>query len=139
MLTLVVTWDSDINVFRWGIQIGQSNDWDVNVGRFLDSLSIGSWVSDDDQSWFLERTGDVVGERTWSESTSNGGGTSVGRELQDSSLTVSSRRDGNDIFSVWNGSNNSSGQDNLFPSLTNVDDVDTIWSGVVDVWFLVDL
>lgn len=139
MLTSVVTWDSDIDVFRWGVQVSQSDDWDVNVRSFLDGLSIGSWVGNNDQSWFLERTGDVVGERTWSESTSNWSSTSVSGELQNGSLTVGSRGDGDNIFWVWNGSNDSSSQNQLFPGLTDVNDVDTVWSSVEDVWFLVDL
>ncbi|KAH3674513.1 hypothetical protein WICPIJ_009551 [Wickerhamomyces pijperi] len=76
--------------------------------RFLDGLSIGSWVGNNDQSWFLERTGDVVGEVTWGESTGNGGGTSVSSVLQDSSLTEGSGRDSNNVSWVWNSSNNSS-------------------------------
>ena len=139
MLTSVVTWNSNIDVFGWGVQIGQSDDWDVNVRRFLNGLSIGSWVGNNDQSWFLERSGDVVGERTWGESTGNWGSTGVGSVLQDSSLTVGSGRDSNNIFWVWNGSNDSGSQDNFFPGLTNVDNVDTIWSSLVDVWFLVNL
>lgn len=139
MLTLVVTWDSNINVFRWGVHVSQSDNWNVNVRGFLDSLGVGSWVSDNNQSWFLERTGDVVSEVTWGESTGNWGSTSVGGELQDSSLTESSGRTDSDVGSVWNGSNDSGSQDNLFPSLTDVNNVNTIWSGLVNVWLVVDL
>ena len=107
MLTLVVAWDGDIDVFRWRVQVSQSNDWDVDVRGLLDGLSVGSWVGNNHQSWLFEGTGDVVGERTWGESTGDGSGTSVSRELQDSSLTVSSGRDGNNVIWVWDGSNDS--------------------------------
>ena len=54
---------------------------------------ISSWISDDDQTWFLERAGDVVGEVTWGETTSNGDSTGVGSELENGTLTVWTSRD----------------------------------------------
>jgi hypothetical protein len=56
-------------------------------------LSIGARVGDDDQTGLLERTGDVVGEVTRGEATSNGNGTGVGGELQDGTLSVGTGRD----------------------------------------------
>lgn len=69
------------------------NDGDVDVGSLLDSLSIGARVGDDDQARLLERAGDVVGEVTGGEATSDGNGTGVGSELEDSALTVGTSGD----------------------------------------------
>ncbi|KAH3676956.1 hypothetical protein OGATHE_001446 [Ogataea polymorpha] len=48
VLTLIVTWDSNIDVLCWRITVNQSDDWDVNVGGLLDGLGIGSWVCHND-------------------------------------------------------------------------------------------
>jgi hypothetical protein len=78
---LVVGWDGNIDVLGWGIGVAEGNDWDVDVGSFLDSLGIGAWVGDNDETWFLEGAGDVVGEVTGGEATSDGDSTSVSGEL----------------------------------------------------------
>lgn len=139
MLTLVVTWDGHVDVLGRRVHVGQGNDGDVHVGRLLDGLGIGSWVSDNHQSWLLERTGDVVGEVTWGESAGNRGGAGVGSELQDSSLTEGSRGAHHNVGGVRNGSNDSGSQHDLLPGLGDVDDVDTVGSGLVNVWLVVDL
>ena len=64
------------------------NDGNVNVGSLLDSLGVGARVRDDDQARLLERAGDVVGEVTGSEATSDGDGAGVGGELEDSTLAI---------------------------------------------------
>lgn len=139
MLTLVVTWDGNIDVLGWGVDVRQGNDWDVDVRGLLDGLGVGSWVGDDHQSWLLERTGDVVGEVTWGESAGNWGGTGVGSELQDSSLAESSGRAHDNVGGVRDGSDDSGSQNDLLPGLGDVDDVDTVWSGLVNVRLVVDL
>lgn len=55
------------------------------------------------------------------------------RELQDRSLAEGGRRDGNHISRVLNGDDNSGSQNDLFPGLTKVDDVDTIIFPLPDV------
>lgn len=70
--SLVVGWDRNIDVGERRVGITESDHWDVDVRCLLDGLSIGPWVGDDDQSWLLERSGDVVGEVTWGESSGNG-------------------------------------------------------------------
>ena len=72
------------------------NDGDVDVGGLLDSLGVGAGVGDDDQAGLPERTGDVVGEVTRSETTSDGGGAGVGSELEDGTLSVGTGRDDTD-------------------------------------------
>lgn len=82
-------------------------------------------IGDDDKTGFLERTGDVVGERTGGEATSNGLGTSIGGKLQDGTVAVGTCRDNADIVGVLNGSNDTGGENELFPGLADVNDVDT--------------
>lgn len=139
VLTLVVTWDGHVNVFGWGVHVGKSNDGDVDVGGLLDGLGIGSWVGDNHQSWLLERTGDVVGEVTWGESAGNWGGAGVGGKLQHGSLAEGSGGAHHDVRSVWNGGDDSGSQHDLLPGLGDVDHVNTVWSGLVDVRLVVDL
>ena len=47
-------------------------------------------VGNNDQAGLLEGTGDVVGEVTGGEAASDGLGTSVGSEFENSTVTVSS-------------------------------------------------
>lgn len=83
-------------------------------------------VGDDDESGLLEGTGDVVGEITGCETTSDRLGTSVCRELQDCTLTVRAGRNDTDIMGVLNRSNHTSREDNLLPGLADVNDIDTL-------------
>jgi hypothetical protein len=62
MTSLVVSRDGDVDKFKRGIGVSESNNRNVNVGRLTDSLVIYSRVCDDDQTGFLERTGDVIGK-----------------------------------------------------------------------------
>lgn len=115
MTTLVVSWDSNINELGGGVSVAKSDDGDVDIGSFFDSLGVGAGVGDDDEAGLLERTGDVVGEVTGSETTSNGDGTSVGGELQDSTLTIWTSGDNANISWVVNGSNDTGSKDDLLP------------------------
>ena len=139
VLGLVVARNSNINKLGRRVSVAKSNDGDVDVRRLLDGLGISAGVGDDDQSGLLERAGDVVGEVTGGETTSNGGGTSVVGKLQDSTLTVSTGRDGNNIRSVGDGSNDAGSENNLLPGLANVDDVNTVGTGLENVGLVVDL
>lgn len=115
MTTLVVGWDSNIDILGWGVGVAESDDWDVDVGSLLDSLSIGAWVGDDDETGFLERAGDIVGEVTGGEATSDSDGTSVGGELEDSALTVWTGGDDTDIGWVVNGDDYAGSEDDFLP------------------------
>ena len=117
--TLVVGWDSDIDELGWGISIAKSNDWDVDVGSLLDGLGIGTGVGDDDEAGFLEGAGDVVGEVTRGETTSDGDGTGVGGELQDSALSVRTSRNDTDIGGVVDGCDDAGCKDDLLPEREN--------------------
>ena len=86
---------------------------------------IDTGVGDDDQTWLFERTGDVVGERTRGESTSNGLCTGVGSELEDGTVAVGACRDYTDIVGVLDRGDDTSSEDKLLPGLSDVQDVDT--------------
>jgi hypothetical protein len=104
---LVVSGDGNINVLGGRVTVAKSlcivnttkrqrggrrastyNDGDVDVGSLLDGLGISARVGDDDQARLLERAGDVVGEVTGGEATSDGNGASVGGELENGTLSV---------------------------------------------------
>jgi len=150
----VVGWDGNIDELSWGVGIAKSNNGDVDVGSLLDSLGISARIGDNDKAGFLERAGDVVGEVTRGETTSNWGSSSVCGELQDSALTVGTSRDNTDIGWVVDGCDNTGSKDNLLPvvkiselqplecycpqnnvpGLADVDDVDSIGAGLPEVW-----
>lgn len=98
---------------------------DVDVGCLSDSLVINPWVGNDNHSGFLERLGDVVGEVSGGESASNRLSTGETSVLEDGSVSVRSSRDDTDIVGVVDGCEDTGSEDDLFPSLANVDDVDT--------------
>jgi hypothetical protein len=118
--TLVVGGDGNVDVLGGGVSVGEGNDGDVDVGSLLDGLGVGARVGDDDQTGLLEGAGDVVGEGTGGEATGDGSGTSVGRELEDGTLTVGTGRDNTDIGGVVDGGDDAGGQDNLLPVKTVV-------------------
>jgi hypothetical protein len=120
--TLVVGGDGNVNVLGGRVSVGEGNDGDVDVGSLLDGLGVGAGVGDDDQTGLLERSGDVVGEGTGGEATSDGGGTSVGGELEDGTLTVGTGRDDTDIGGVVDGSDDTGSQNDLLPVRCAVSD-----------------
>jgi hypothetical protein len=83
---LVVGRDGDVDVLGGGIGVAEADDGDIDVGGLLDGLGVGAGVGDDDQAGLLEAAGDVVGEVTRGETTGDGDGAGVGRELEDSAL-----------------------------------------------------
>lgn len=115
MATLVVGWDSNIDEFGRGVGVAEGNDGDVDVAGLLDGLGIGARIGDNDQAGLLERAGDVVGEATGGETTSNRNSTSVGSELENSTLAVWTGRNNTDISWVVDGSNDTGSKDNLLP------------------------
>ncbi|CAI2377959.1 unnamed protein product [Moneuplotes crassus] len=60
--TLVVTWNSNIDVSSWAISVAQSDGDNVHVGRLLQTSSVGHWVSDDQKSWLDELLGNLIGQ-----------------------------------------------------------------------------
>jgi hypothetical protein len=114
--TLVVGRNGNIDVLGGRVGVAKSDDGDVDVRGLLDGLSIGTGIGDNDQTGLLERTGDVVGEGTGGEATSNSLGTGVGGELQDGTLTIGTSRDNADISRVVNGGDDAGGEDDLLPA-----------------------
>lgn len=113
--TLVVGRNGNIDELGRGVSVAEGDDGDVDVGSLLDGLGVGARVGDDDQTGLLERTGDVVGEGTGGETTSNGLGTGVGGELQDGTLSVGTGRNDTDIGGVVDGGDNAGSQNDLLP------------------------
>lgn len=125
MLRLVVGGDGDIDVVEGRVGVADGDNGDVDVGSLTDSLVVNTGVGDDDQTRFLERLGDVVGEVTRGESSSDSLSSGVGSELEDGTVTVRTSRDNANIVGVLDGSDDTGSEDDLLPGLSNVDNVDT--------------
>lgn len=125
MSCLVVGGDSNIDEFQGSIGVAESDDGDVDVGGFTDSLVVNTGIGDDDETGFLERPCDVVSEGTGGESSGNGLCASVGGVFEDSTVSVGAGRDNANIVGVFDGSDDTSSEDELLPGLSNVQDVDT--------------
>ena len=125
MTSLVVGGDSNIDELQGGIGVTESNDGDVDVGSLSDGLVVNTGVGNDNKTGLLERPGDIVGEATGGETTSDGLSTGVGGVLEDGTVTVGTSRDDTDIVGVLNSGNDTGGENELFPGLANVDEVDT--------------
>jgi hypothetical protein len=115
MTTLVVCRDCDVNEFGWGVGVAEGDDRDIDVGGFLDSLSIGPWVGDDDEAGFLEGTRDVVGKVTRRETTSNSNGSGVCSKFEDSALAVGTSGDDTDVGWVVDCGDNAGCEDDFLP------------------------
>jgi hypothetical protein len=113
--TLVVGGDGNVDVLGGGVGVAEGNDGDVDVAGLLDSLGVGARVGDDNQAGLLERAGDVVGEATGGEASSDGGSAGVGGELEDGTLTVGTGRDDTDVGGVLDGDDDTGSEDNLLP------------------------
>ena len=116
MTTFVVGRDSDVDELGRGIGITESNDGDIDVGSFFDSLCISARVGDDDEAGLLERASDVVGEIARSEATSDSNSTGVSGELEDGSLTVRTSGDDGYISGVVDSYDDASCEDDFLPS-----------------------
>lgn len=115
MPSLVVGRNSNIDEFGWRVGIAEGDDRDIDVRSLLDGLSIGTRVSDDDKAGLLEGSSDVIGERSWSETTSDGLSSGMSSELEDSTLTVWTSGNGTNIGGVVDGNDYSGSEDNLLP------------------------
>lgn len=125
MLGLVVGGDGNVNELQGSVGVAEGDDGDVDEGRLADGLVVDTGVGDDDEAGLLERAGDVVGEVSGGEATGDGLGTGGGRELEDSAVSVRAGRDDADVVGVVDGGEDTGSKDDLLPSLSNVDDVDS--------------
>lgn len=124
---LVVAWDGNVDVTERSVGVAEGDDGDVGVGSLTDGLVVDSWVSDNNDSGLLEGSDDLVSEGTGGESSGNGSCAGVGGELEDGSVTESSSGDDDDLGEVLDGCDDSGCEDELGPSLTNVQEVNA-WS-----------
>ena len=120
MTTFVVGRDGDVDEFGGGVGVAESDDRDVDVGSLLDSLSVGAGVRDDDETGLFERASDVVCKVTRSETTSDSDSARVGREFEDSALTVRTSRDDGDISGVVDCCDDASREDDFLPDGSRV-------------------
>lgn len=124
VLRLVVGRDGNVDVVEGRVGVADGDDGDVDVRRLADGLVVDARVGDDNQARLLERAGDVVGEVARGEAAGDGLRASVGRKLEDGTVTVRAGRDDADVVRVLDRGDDTRGEDNLLPGLANVDDVD---------------
>lgn len=144
--TLVVGGDGNVNELGGRVGVAEGDDGDVDIRGLLDGLGVGAGIGHDDQARLLEGTGDVVGEVTGGEASSDGHSTGVSGELQHGTLTVGTGRDHTDIGRVVDSGDDAGCEDDLLPGtvlewkgtvyekrmqlnapgLANVDDIDSV-------------
>mmetsp|Transcript_828 Transcript_828/g.761 ORF Transcript_828/g.761 Transcript_828/m.761 type:complete len:283 (-) Transcript_828:74-922(-) len=132
-LTLVIGRDSNIDKLERRVGITKSDNGDVYIRRLLNGLGISSWVSNNQKTGFLELLCDLVSESSWCETSSDRVGSGVVSKLEDGAHTVGTGTDGDNISRVLDGNDNTGGKNNLLPSLSNVEDVNTILTTTPDV------
>lgn len=86
---------------------------------------INARVSDDDDTGLLKGLGNIIGEGTRSETSSDRLSAGVGGELEDRTVAVGASRDNTDIVGVFDSSQNTSSENDLLPGLANVQNMDT--------------
>lgn len=132
---LVVAGDGNVDVAKGCIGVTEGNDGDVDIRGLANGLVVDSGVSDDDDSGLPEGSGDVVGERSGSESAGNGAGTGVGGEFEDSSVAEGSAREDTDCCRVLYGCEDPGGEDELLPGLAEVEEMNTVSSTLIYIVF----
>lgn len=125
MTGLVVRRDSDIDELQRSVGVAKGDDRDVDVGSLTDGLVVNAGVGHDDEAGLLERAGDVVCEATGGESASDSLGAGVRSVLEDGTVAIWARRDDTDVVGVLDGGNDTGSENDLLPSLADVDEVDT--------------
>lgn len=120
MTSLIVRRDSHIDILGGGVGVAECDDGDVDVGGFLDGLSVGAWVGDDDQAGLFEGARYVVREVPGGEAAGDGGSAGVGGEFQDGALAVGACADDGDVGGVVDCGDYAGGEDDFFPRRTGV-------------------
>ena len=68
---LVVAGDGDVHELGGRVHVAEGDDGDVGVASLGDGLVVSSGVGDDQESWLAEGSLDLIGEGSWSESSSH--------------------------------------------------------------------
>ena len=103
------------------MRVAQGNDWDVNIRGLLDSLIVSMRIGNNDQFWFLELFGLIIGQGSWGPLGLIGDTRSSElRELNNGSLAYGLRGNSQNILGIWNGSDDSGGQEDFVVSLGDV-------------------
>ena len=116
MSAFVVGGDSDVNKFSGRVRIAECNDRNVDVAGFFDRLRVRARIGYDDETWFLERASDVVGEISRCEASRDGYRAGVGGEFEYRALAIGSCGYNTDIGRIVNSDNDSSSENDLLPS-----------------------
>ena len=106
---LVVGRDGYVDELSGAVGVAEPDDGDVDVAGLLDGLGVGARVRHDDESRFLERARDVVGEVAWGEAAGDGDGASVRGEFEDGALAVGACADHTNVGGVVDGSDDARG------------------------------
>ena len=125
MATFVICRDGDVNKLGRGVGITESDDRNVDIGGFFDSLGIRARVGYNDEPRLFERASDVVGEIARSEAASDSNSTGMSGKFEYSTLTVRTSRDDGDIGGVVNCCDDASCEDDFLPSSSGSASVET--------------
>jgi len=90
-------------------------------------------IGDNQQTRLHELGLDLIGEGTGGESSGNVLSTSVVSVLEHSALSVGTSGDDADISGVLDGDNSAGSEDQLFPGLGDVEEVDSVGSALPHV------
>lgn len=115
------------------VTVAEGNHRDVHIGSLLNCLGIDTRIGDNQQTRLLELLGDLVGEGSRGEASSDGGGASVLGELQNRTLTVRARRDNYDVLRVFNSNDDTGSHDDFLPCLAKVHQVKAVGSALPNV------
>jgi len=88
LASLIVTWDSDVDLLKRCIGVTECDDWAVSFSTLHDSLTVSSRVSDNYQSRFLEVFDSVISECTWDPVACVTWSFGVLTEFEDSALSL---------------------------------------------------
>ncbi len=131
--TTNVTGDGNIDELERRVRVDKRDARNVDVRSLTDGLVVDTGVGNNNNTGLLERTSDVVGERTRGESSSNGSSTGLSSELEHSTVTVLTTANHTDISRVLDSSEDTSGENDLLPRLADVKEVNTVSTTLVDV------
>lgn len=84
---------------------------------------INTWVRNNKESGFLERLLDLISKTSRTETSEDGGRSSVSSELQEGTLSVRTGRNDDDIGGIFNSRDGTSSQEKFLPGFFQVDDI----------------